>query len=281
MKRILISVLSLFLIMATLSSCGTPKIEEVEGRLSELIEASYGVNDILFGEGPATYERAEDPKASMKYYEAEGGQRYYYFYIDDAEAGKILAYRTKSYGDDYNYLVLKSEEEDGKTALYFDGESYYYEIDYVYRELEFYYDESFPEGYEVVRLDEEIRSCEDIKEYAKTVYSDEYLAEIYETLFTGVLVSDDMDTGFLGARYIEFENSDGARWFMKSSEYKPLVRGRRIFDVSTAKILRGSNDSRLRIEMETYIESEPSVRLAVCVNLVKQDGEWFLDSPTY
>jgi hypothetical protein len=46
-------------------------------------------------------------------------------------------------------------------------------------------------------------------------------------------------------------------------------------------MLRGSSSDLLRLEIESYLESEPDARLAVEVILVKQDGEWFLDSPTY
>ena len=55
----------------------------------------------------------------------------------------------------------------------------------------------------------------------------------------------------------------------------------RIFDLSTAKIIRGSNSQRLRVEIETYLGSKPDERLSVIVNLVKQDGEWYLDNGTY
>ena len=55
----------------------------------------------------------------------------------------------------------------------------------------------------------------------------------------------------------------------------------RIFDLSTAKIARGSNSQRVRVEIETYLESRPQERLSVMVNLVKQDGEWYLDNGTY
>ena len=71
MKKILSIFLCLVILSLTLASCGTPDIEEIRGRMEELIEASYGVNVLLFGEGPATYERVYDPKASMQYYEAE------------------------------------------------------------------------------------------------------------------------------------------------------------------------------------------------------------------
>jgi len=281
MKKILSIFLCLVILSLTLASCGTPDIEEIRGRMEELIEASYGVNVLLFGEGPATYERVYDPKASMQYYEAEGGQRYYYYYIDDAELGKILAYRTKAYGDDYEYLLVKETPNASNKSVYESDGKYYYSIEYTPTEREFYYDETFPKDYDVVVVGEKYSSIEAIKQYAETVYSAEYLASLYETLFTGVMVSEDTSSGLLMARYIEFESESGQVWFMKSNDYKPLSTEKRIFDTETAKILRGSNASRVRVEMESYLESTPNEKVKVTLTLVKQDGEWFLDSGTY
>ncbi len=281
MKKIISIILCLIILVISLTSCGAPKIEEISTRLSELIEASYGVNVYLFGEGHATYERVYDPKASMQYYEAEGGQRYYYYYIEDAELGTILAYRTKAYGDDYEYLLVKESADDTKTVTFEGDGKYYYAIEYTPIEHEFYYDNTIPEDYDVVVIGEKYGSVDAIKEYAETVYSADYLAEVYETLFTGVMASDDIETGLLTARYIEYETEDGKTWFMKSNKYEPIAKEKRVYDVSTAKILRGSSAERVRVEMDTYLESAPNEILPVTVNLVKQDGQWFLDSGTY
>lgn len=270
------------MLLTALCSCGTPDIEEIRARMEELIDASYGVNVLLFGEGPETYERVYDPKASMKYFESENGQRYYYYYIDDAEYGKILAYRTKSYGDDYEYLQIIDAAEPPKNSVYKgEGSSYYCPIEYTPKELEFYYDETFPEDYDVVVIGEEYSSIDSIKEYAATVYSADYLNSLYDVLFTGVMISDDVSSGLLTARYIEYESEGGQVWFMKSNKIEPVSTEKRIFVTSTAKILRGSNATRVRVEMDTYLESKPEQIEKVTISLVKQDGEWFLDSGTY
>ncbi len=270
------------MVLTSLCSCGAPDIEEIRGRMSELIEASYGVNVLLFGEGPATYERVYDPKASMQYVVSDDGQRYYYYYIDDAEYGKILAYRTKAYGDDYSYLQIIDAAEPPENSVYQgEGSSFYCPIEYTPVEREFYYDNTFPADYDVVVIGEKYSSVNAIKEYAATVYSEDYLNSLYETLFTGVMVSDDTESGLLTARYVEFENENGQVWFMKSNKFEPLSTEKRIFDISTAKIVRGSNSTRVRVEMESYLESKPDEKQKVTVTLVKQDGEWFLDSGTY
>ena len=255
-------------------------MEDISDRLAELIEKSYEANDLLFGDGPECYERIYDPKANMKYQEAENGLRYYYFYIEDAELGTILAYRTKAYGNEYTYLSVCDAEKEGAKAVYSDGESYYYEIDYTYVEPEVYYD-VFPEDYDIIRLDEDIKSITDIKTVLEEVYSTEYLTSMYETLFTGTMVSDDANSGLQKARYIEYEDDEGQIWFMKSNTYTALITEKRIFDLSTAKIARGSTKERVRVEVESYLESKPDERLTVIINLALQDGEWYLDNGTY
>ena len=70
MKKILSFLLCLILMIPSLVGCSNPpQFSEIEGRLAELIEASAGVNDIIFGEGLETYERIYDPLDSLEYYE--------------------------------------------------------------------------------------------------------------------------------------------------------------------------------------------------------------------
>ena len=287
MKKIVCLILCLLTVMAAFTSCSRkPDIEDIRGRLKELIEASYEVNELLFGEGPATYERIYDPKASLKYYENEDTeQRYYYFYIEDEEVGTILAYRKKAYGDDFSYLLVtnKADAAEAEKLVYTDDEEglYYFSIEYEEKLAEFYYDEELPEDYDVVRLDEKYLNIDMIKKAAEKVYSKAYLDSIYESLFTGVLISDDTSSGLLSARYIEYEDTSGAIWFMKSNTYEPLVSEKRIFDVSTATIARGSKAKRVRIEMESYLESKPDEKTTVTIILALEDGKWFLDNGTY
>lgn len=285
MKRFVCLILCLIMVTSALVSCTRiPDISEIRDRLYELIEASYEVNPLLFGEGPKTYERIYDPKADIKYYE-NAGQKYYYFYVKDDEVGNILAYRTKSYGDDYNFLLVtdKADAAEAEKLVYTNTEDglYYFSIEYEMKDAEFYYDSSLPKDYDVIRLDEKFNSIATIKEAAENVYSKSYLDSIYETLFTGVMISGDTSSGLLTARYVEYEDSEGSIWFMKSNTYEPLTSEKRVFDVSTATIARGSKAKRLRIEMDSYLESKPNEKMTVTINLALENGVWYLDSGTY
>ena len=105
MKKIFITALCLILILCTLTSCSRPpEFSEIEGRLKELIEASYEINDLLFGEGlevyPRVYEKQFEPYN-------DGDKVHYYYELDDAELGKIYAYRH----NDKRYFIATAEQK--------------------------------------------------------------------------------------------------------------------------------------------------------------------------
>ncbi len=280
MKKLVSLILVLIVAAGALTSCSRPpEFAEIRDRVAALIEASYGVNEILFGEGPETYERVDDPRANIQYYEdSESSQRYYYYYIEDEALGTILAYRKKAYGDDFSYLLVSDKEDESENCVYSADGLYYTTIEYEEKKYDFYYDDSIPAEYDVVK---EHITIDEIKEYAEVVYSKDYMNSLYTTLFDGVMISDDSASGLLTARYLEYTDSDGSVWFMKSNTYEPLMKEKRIFDLSSATIARGSNAKRIRLEVDSYLESKPDEILRTTINLVLQDGQWYLDSGTY
>lgn len=247
-----------------------------------LIDESAGVNELIFGEGLPTYERIYDPLGTLKYYEDnEKDVRYYYYTFTDGDMN-ILAYRTRSYGTDFKYLEIVDESEvcEVETSVYHDEENHVHYIplpDYEEKKADFYYNSSFPEDYDVVIIDKAM-TTHAMKEYVETVYSKEYSEALYETLFVGAVSGE---SSFLGARYMEFTDENGTVWLTESNTYKPLITEKRVFDITTAKILPRSNAEYIRISIDSYLESTPDERLTIELSLVKQDGEWFLDSPTY
>jgi len=280
LKRICLLLCAVCLVLSGIS-CRAPEMSEIEQRLGELIEASYGVNEILFGEGLPVYERVYEPKAS--YYKDAEGKGFYYYEIEDSDAGTVLAYRSVTQYGSYTYLQRVSEKRDGEEAVYADpaGQFYLYPIGYEEKKYDFYYSENDPADYDYVRIDAPYTSIEEIKAYAETVYGKEYLESVYEMLFTGAVLDIDVESGQLGARYYLHHDDMGGAHLMKSNKHKALVTEKRIYDLSTAKIVRPSNKKLVNVEIETYLESKPEERLTVRLSMVKQDGEWFLDSGTY
>lgn len=300
-KRILALIFAtsmLALCCTAFSGCSKPpEYSEIEERFIELVEASYGINKVLFGEGLTTYERVYYRTAdSYKIYNGE----YYYYEIDDEELGRIFAFRTvkpQRTEDEngtpilitaFSYALETAEPIDGEEPLYTDVEAglYYYKLDYTERTYDFYYSESDPEDYDYVISNADYGSIDMIKEAAERVYSRDYLeTSVYEALFTGVVVSNnESDAASMTARYMEYMDVESASTevhLMKSNKYEPLVTATRIFDFSTAVIVKPSNKKLVNVEVETYLENSPENRETVRVTLLLQDGEWYLDSGTY
>ena len=86
----------------------------------------------------------------------------------------------------------------------------------------------------------------------------------------------------LTARYMEYTDPDtGEVRLMKSNQFEPLIRERRLYDFSTAKIVRPKNGKYVTIQIESYLESKPEERLTVKLALKLQNGVWMLDGATY
>ena len=351
MKKVLIAVLCIIFIMLSVTSCSRPpELGEIEDRLKELVEASYEVNELLFGDGLEVYEKVYEPELLI-HRDTITNKVYYYYVIDDEKLGKIYAYRNteilyftasdveksdeesvfrdedgryyyeityngsdmdkevssyadkqsgktyyfyviedKSLGTVYeyrlqtvNYLLRSSEKRDNEEPIFEDSEKqyFYYPIEYEEKKYELYYTEDSPAGYSYVRLDGKYTSIEQIQAAAEAVYSKQYLEGIYEALFTGVMVSEDA-SGRLGARYYNHTDENGRVWLMESDEYESLIRGKRIYDFSTAKVVRPGSSEFVNIEIQTYLEDAPDDKTVVRLSMIKQDdGNWYLDSATY
>ena len=295
-KRIVALSLCALLLLSSLlglASCSRPpEYAEIQERFIELVESSYSINKVLFGTGLPTYKRVYDRTTAS--YKIHGD--YYYYEIDDDELGKIIAYRLVSPQKDesgkldmsFSYLLVLDERDAEKTAVYEDKQAgkYYYDIEYTEKTYDFYYSVTDPENYDYVSLESEYKTIDSIKIAAEAVYSKSYLeGSVYEALFTGVVMSEQESAGLsssgMPARYMEYMDDEANIWLMQSNTYPSLVTETRIFDFSTAKVVRPGSKKVVNIEVETYLESSPEDRLKVRITMVLVDGEWYLDSGTY
>ena len=162
MKRILIIALCLVMLALSLTSCSRPpEYSEIEGRLKELIEASYEINEVLFGKGLEVYEKVYEPEILL--YRDAADRIYYYYVVEDEELGKIYAHRDT----EVLYFVSSKTQRDGEEYVYLDENgNYYYEITYNGSDME-----------------KEVSSYEDKqsgKKYYFYVIEDETLGKVYE-----------------------------------------------------------------------------------------------------
>ncbi len=304
-KKIITAALALCLTLMSvmgLASCSKPpEYSEIEARFVELVEASYEINKVLFGVGLPTDERIYDPWINIKTYERvdENGEPMlgstgkplygYYSYFEDDAYGELLVYRY-GYGKDAvsGYLKVEKLPRDGETAVFQKPEQgkYFYNTDFKEQEGIRYYSDKDPAYYDYVSVDSKYVSIDAIKQAAEQVYSRDYLeTSVYEGLFTGVASIDAASNlSGLASRYIEYsdaDSEDSTPVLMQSNVYPALVKETRIFDFSTAKVVRPGSKELVNIEVESYLESTPDVRDTVKVTMVKVDGTWYLDSGTY
>lgn len=265
------------------ASCSKPpEYSEIEQRFKWLVEESAEINKVLFGEGLPTHERVYDPWEHMEVYKPDSKTYIYYCYIQDKQHGEILAYR-QGFLDGKKYLRIENTPDASAEAVYVDSENarYYYLIDGYQEPVSYYYTSQSPLNYDYVTLESPYHSISEIKSAAERVYSKDYLENsVYMALFTGASASDDL--AYLYARYIEYYDARTDKTsFMMSNDYEPLITETRVFDFSTAQMVRPSNKKLVSIRIESYLPSDPNNRLTVTLTMVNQDGQWFLDSATY
>lgn len=125
MKKIIAIIICIASLALSFAGCSTPpEYAEVEARFIELINASFGVNEVLFGDGLPTYEKVYEPQ--IKIYRDKDDKVQYYYEIEDAELGTLYAWRTQS----KKHYIASEEKLSDKTEIYSRDGVYYYEIEY-------------------------------------------------------------------------------------------------------------------------------------------------------
>lgn len=308
-KRIIILVLAILLLVASIfliRFCSAPpKYEEIEARFKQLIEDSYEVNVVLFGEGLPTYPHVTDPKSSTQVIhtgeyttnsDGEEVERLIYYYYTLDEKNKVLAHRD-SYLEDYAYALLSSkplsedelkagfpkkaeDENEYYREIYASEEEgrYCYSIPYEEPHYDFYYTSRDDEAYDYVSLDAEYRTVEDIKKLAESVYSFSYTSSLYTSLFDGISSGGVIEP----PRYLETTSSNGTRMLAQSNTYEAMNVEKRVFLFETAKINKlSSNKNLVRIEIDSYLPSNPDKITNVEITLIYENGDWYLNNPSF
>ena len=296
--------LAVFLIVRAVSGGKPPALEDVKERYVSLIEASPAVNDILFGKGLPTYPRISDEMQthpvtfrdeeyfiSYRCYEDSKGRSViqYQRYVVVKEEGGNVYYDVRTQemlsSDDnpYAYVEKTSEMREETESLQQNGGYYYYEIT-DYETPSFYYTSDDEPHYDYCTFDCGYISTSDIKEVAEQVYSASYLAKVYESLFTGIAYAE-YENAIQYASYRDHV-TEGQSYLQKlnpeavgQSPWPTLAT--RYYDYETMQIAKGSTAKRVIIEIESYVEGKETERTTVKLAFLLEEGEWYLDSPTY
>ena len=110
-----------------------------------------------------------------------------------------------------------------------------------------------------------------IKAQAQQVYTTAYCEALFESCFEGVLID--------GVTMLDY--AEIGEWLYQSEAHDELIRDERIYDYSTMKIKRPSSGEYVNIEIDSYLISSPEIVTKDTLSFAYEDGNWYLDTPTY
>lgn len=170
--------------------------------------------------------------------------------------------------DRFVYLIEGSKE---LNVLFFGSGLPVYERDSLLADRRgVYYNDSLT-SYDHVMENARYISIEDMKYQAEKIYSSEYVTGLYESAFDGIM------TGTAQAYLRFYDNGD---WLYQNANATNFELSERIYDYSTMKIVKPSNAEYVNIEIESYTLKD-SKRKVISLSFVYENGNWYLDSPTY
>ena len=80
---------------------------------------------------------------------------------------------------------------------------------------------------------------------------------------------------------MEYTDDEGMTYLMSSNTFEPLITEQRVYDFSTAEIVKPANKEYVNIEIDSYLPSNPDNVLRVRLSMQLVDGVWLLDRATY
>ncbi len=126
-------------------------------------------------------------------------------------------------------------------------------------------------GYEKVMEVSPYLMLDEMKEAAQRIYSSAYCEQLFESCFDGVVVD-----GMTLLEYVEIDE-----WLYQSTARDTLVENERIYLYDTMKIVRPSNKEYINVEIESYLINNPDKKETERLSFAFEDGNWYLDTPTY
>ena len=166
------------------------------------------------------------------------------------------------------YLVEESKE---LNVLFFGNGLPVYRREDALTERKMVYFNSNLSNYERVMENSSYVSIEKMKAAAEKVYSEDYISEIYESAFDGIMTGN-------SSAYVRF--FDNGEWLYQNVNKSNFSLNERIYDYSTMKIVAPSSADYINVTVESYSLAD-NVRQTVYLSFIYENGNWYLDSPTY
>lgn len=169
--------------------------------------------------------------------------------------------------DRFIYLIEESKE---LNVIFFGvGLPTYDREGILEQRLGIYYDDKLP-AYNTITPYTPYYNEDGIKESAEKVFSTNYLDKIYEGAFDGIVNS--------GNTYMRFYELEGKLY--QSISANDFGLSERIYDYSTMKIVKPSNNEYINVTVETYTLKDEK-RVEITLSFAFERGDWYLDCPTY
>ena len=311
-------ILATVLIVSAVQNNRAPELATVRERYIQLLTSAPAINEILWGEGLPTYERVYSNGFSFKdaYGEGEGRteKNISGFVVETEEFGDIVAYHPWMYfippGEDegifydfehnvtlsakpdddsyYRFAVREEKAREGETPNAYLAENLKTETTYYYYDLAdfdidslFIYTEKDEPYYDYVKESCGFLYVDDIKAAAAKIYSADMMTAINEGILTGVTVSE-RPGGTLYPRYMDYENTEiGEVYLVKFNQDNGYELTDWVYDFDTMAIQRGSKKKTVRLSVERYPVGKENERTTKTFTFVLENGEWYLDAPSY
>lgn len=126
-------------------------------------------------------------------------------------------------------------------------------------------------GYNRIMDNSPYFSIDEIKQACENVYSTDYREDLYESAFDGVM------TGETSA-YVRFY--DNGQWLCQNVNATDFKLSERIYDYSTMSVIEPYTEDYINVCIESYTLADPT-RRTVYLSFIYENGNWYLDSPTY
>ncbi len=231
----------------------------------------------------ATYGRIVSYEYQVRVAEGKTNEDGYTVYtIYDVESGRVLS----EYKNGAARFAQKTKTPvEGQTPI-FEKDGYYYYALPNYENADMaassiLYSGDEDSHYDYVRPNETYRNTDDVKAAIGAVYSNAFMAPLYESLFTGMVGATNDVYQAAYTDYIE-EGTD-REWLMKSNAggawkwRDPLPRAE--FDLTTMQ-MTGGNAKKVTVTVNYRRAGEDTVK-EMELDFVLEEGQWFLNTPTF
>ncbi len=292
-----------------------PEFSTVRERFEMLIERSQTLNNVVWGEGLPTYKRViRDMKSYVIDFKGEE-EKLGYFEFQDNELGTVISYEyqirrmegklnengvkiytvydveTGGVLTEYKQGAARfarrvSTPIEGKEILYQTQGYYYYALP-KYENPDIMYDTIVytgreDENYDYVRFDGLYKSTAEVQKALAEVYANDYMAPLYEYLFTGGMggMNDVYQPAY--SDYVDQESD--VSYLMKANSntiWKWKALRKLTFDFSTMQMLEDESDANsVKVTVQYRDEGKDGAQ-QMTVSFARESGNWYLNSPTY